>query len=37
MAESVVMVDTSPGAVRAPIRAADEARLWPASLLVVHA
>jgi hypothetical protein len=37
VAESVVRVDTSPGAVRAPTWAADEARLWLASLLVVHA
>ena len=37
MVESVVRVDTSPGVVRALTWAADEARLWLASLLVVDA
>jgi hypothetical protein len=36
VAESVVGVDTSPGALRALTWVADEARLWLASLQVVH-
>jgi hypothetical protein len=36
VAKSVVGVDTSPGALRALTWAADEARLWLASLQVVH-
>ena len=32
----VVGVDASPGTLRALTWAADEARLWPASLQVVH-
>jgi Universal stress protein family len=37
VAKFVVGVDASPGAVRALAWAADEARLWPATLQVVHA
>jgi hypothetical protein len=36
VAKSVVGVDTSPGALRALTWAADEARLWLASLQVVQ-